>query len=177
MQVRDWPSGKQLYGNRLRGAGGQQADHEPAMCFCDQKGQWHPGMHQEECDKQVEGGFPPLLLCSGEALTGVLCPVLGFPVQRGHGTAWEDTAKGYKDNKGIEHLSYEERPRGMGLFSMEKTESGSYQYLQILRVGVRKMGPVFFWVVHIDKTRGSGYKLEHRKFYLNMWRNFFSLWW
>ena len=46
-----------------------------------QEGQWDPGVHQEECGQQVEGGSPPPLLCPGEAPSAVLCPVLGSPVQ------------------------------------------------------------------------------------------------
>jgi len=30
-------------------------------------------------------------------------------------------------------------------------------------------------VVHSDRTRGSRHKLKHRKFCLNMWKNFFPL--
>ena len=56
--------------------------------------QWYPGVHQEECGQQVEGGSPPPLLCPGEAISGVLCPVLGSPVQEGWGTTGESPAEG-----------------------------------------------------------------------------------
>ncbi|PKU41410.1 hypothetical protein llap_8275 [Limosa lapponica baueri] len=38
-----------------------------------------------------------LPLCPGEAMSGVLCPVLGSLVQEGQGTAGEGTAEGYKE--------------------------------------------------------------------------------
>ncbi|PKU42233.1 hypothetical protein llap_7463 [Limosa lapponica baueri] len=79
---------------------GQQDDHKPAICPCGQEGQWHPGVHQEECGQQVKGSYVPSLLCPGEAASGVLCPVLGSPIQEGQVTAGEGTAKGYEDNSG-----------------------------------------------------------------------------
>jgi len=60
---------------------GRQGDHEPAVCPGCQESQWDPGVHQEECGQQGEGGSPPPLHCPSEASSGVLCPVLGSPIQ------------------------------------------------------------------------------------------------
>ena len=70
-----------FYFNGVYFNGGQQVDHEPAACPGCQEGQWDPGVHQEECGQQVEGGSPSPLLCPSEVPSGVLCPVLGSPVQ------------------------------------------------------------------------------------------------
>ena len=53
------------------------------MCACNPEGQPHPGLHQEKCDQQVEGGDSAPLLCSCGTPPGVLCPVLGSPTQEG----------------------------------------------------------------------------------------------
>ncbi|PKU37831.1 hypothetical protein llap_11868 [Limosa lapponica baueri] len=71
--------------------------------------------------------------------------------------------------KGLEYLSYEERLRDLDLFSLEKRRLRgdlivAYKYL--------KDGASLFPVASSGRTRGNWHKLEHRKFPLNMWKNF-----
>ncbi|RMC10305.1 hypothetical protein DUI87_13107 [Hirundo rustica rustica] len=53
------------------------AEQEPAVCPGGQEGQWHPGLDQEWCGQQEQGGHSSPVLGTGEATPRVLCPVLG----------------------------------------------------------------------------------------------------
>ena len=121
------------------------------MCACSPEDQPYPGLHQEKCDQQVEGGdSAPLLQFWG--LQHKKDMELMEQVQR----------RATKMIRGLEHLPYEHRLRELGLFSLEKIRLQGYLIaaFQYLKGAYRKAGEGLFIRACSNRTRGNGLKLE-----------------
>jgi len=79
--------------------------------------------------------------------------------------------------RGLEHLSYKERLSELGLFSLKKrrVKGDVVNACKYLKGGCQEDGARLFSVVSSNRTSGNRHRLKHRKFQLNMRKNFFPL--
>ncbi|KFQ26612.1 hypothetical protein N331_13016, partial [Merops nubicus] len=79
--------------------------------------------------------------------------------------------------RGLEQLSYEDRLRELGLFSLEKRglRGDLIVGFQYLRGAYKKAGEGLFRISSNNRTRGNGAKLEVGRFRLDMRMKFFNI--
>ncbi|KAJ7407517.1 hypothetical protein BTVI_63015 [Pitangus sulphuratus] len=164
----------------LGGLDGQQAVHEPAVCPCGPGDQWNPGMHQEQHCQQVKGGDSVPLLSPGE-VNLEYCAQFWAPQNKRDMRYLEWVQQiGTKMIKGLEHLSYEERLSKLDLFSLKKRKLRGDSLMSIVSKGrvsrrwsqALLRGTSLFPVAPSNRTRGNVQEQIHRKFHLNMKKNF-----
>ncbi|KAK4828907.1 hypothetical protein QYF61_001465 [Mycteria americana] len=79
--------------------------------------------------------------------------------------------------RGLEHLSYEDRLRDLGLSSLEKRKLRGHLIaaFQYLKVAYKKAGEGLFMRACSGRTRGNGFKLKEGRFRLDIRKKFFTM--
>ena len=117
-------------------------------------------------------------LCSAlvKATPRVLCSVLGPSLQEYFEALERVQRRAMKLVKGLEHKSYKEQLRALGLFGLGKgrLRAGLTALYNSLRGSCGKLGVSLFSQITSDRTRGNGLKLHQGRLRSEIRRNFFS---
>ena len=85
----------------------------------------------------------------------------------------EQVQRDTKVIRGLEHLSYEEKLRGLGFFSLEKRLLGDlFVAFQYLRGAHKQEVSQLFSQVDSERTGGNGFKLKEERLRLDIGKNF-----
>jgi len=111
----------------------------------------YPEHHQE-----VEGRDHSPQLSTGEATSGVLCPILCSPIQERHGHTRTSPWRWLRD-WGISHMTRGWESWGCSVWR-EEGSGGSYQNVEIPDGREQKR-----WSMSQERKRGNGHKSRYRK--------------
>jgi len=106
----------------------------------------YPGLHQEKCDQQGEGGESAPLLCSPETSPAVLRPVLEPSAQGGQGAVGAGPEEGREDDQRAAAPPLQRRAEGAGavLCGEKKALKRPHNSLAVPGGAYRKAGEGLF---------------------------------